>query len=180
MSVFDSKNRTFRHRNEIDVFLRLKGVEEEVPVTIFASLGERALDLLNDERPFIPVRCNNGKTMLIAKTQIESVVEQNDGKTEEEELEQLEEDFTQETIREAISKKSFDPYEMLRVEPGASPEEIRAAYKARIKAVHPDALASLGLDDDITKAAILATQKVNYAYQKIMKERGAKTADRVV
>jgi hypothetical protein len=180
MSVFDSKNRTFRHRNEIDVLLRLKGVDEEIPVTIFASLGERAQDLLNDERVFIPVRRPSGETVLIAKTQIESLAEQNASREDEEELEQLEEDFTQETIREAISKKSFDPYEMLRIQPTASPDEIRAAYKARIKAVHPDALASLGLDDDITKAAILTTQKVNYAYQKIMKERGAKTADRVV
>ncbi len=179
MSVFDSKNRTFRHRNEIDVFLRLKGIEEDIPVTIFASLGERCLDLLNDDRTFIPVRHQSGETMLIAKTQILSLTEQDSKADDTEEMEQLEEDFSQETIREAISKKSFDPYEMLRVSPSATPAEIRAAYKARIKAVHPDAIAPLGLDEDLTKAAILATQKVNYAYQKIMRERET-TTDRVV
>ncbi|WP_425408953.1 J domain-containing protein [Hyphococcus sp.] len=179
MSVFDSKNRTFRHRNEIDVLLRLKDSDEDVPGVIFASLGERALDLLNDERTFIPVRRDSGEIILIAKSQIASLTERENASNADDDIEQLEEDFSQETIKEAIAKKSFDPYEMLRVSPAASPEEVRAAYKKRIKAVHPDAIASLDLDDDIKKAAILATQKVNYAYQKIMRERGS-TTERVV
>lgn len=179
MSVFDSKNRTFRHRNEIEVLLRLKDSAEEVPVTIFASLGERPLDLLNDERTFIPMREPSGEIILIAKTQIASLVERKSDTEKEEQPEFLEEDFSQESIKEAVSKKSFDPYAMLRISPEAGPEEIRAAYKARIKAVHPDALAFLDLDEDIKKAAILATQKVNYAYQKIMKDRSAST-ERVV
>lgn len=179
MSVFDTKNRTFRHRNEIDVLLRLKDSAEDIPVTIFASLGERALDLLNDERTFIPVRQPSGEIALIAKTQIASLTERKGENEKEEEPELLEEDFSQESTKETAAKNSFDPYAMLRISPQASPEEIRAAFKARIKAVHPDALAFLDLDEDIKKAAILATQKVNYAYQKIMRERGA-SAERVV
>ena len=40
-----------------------------------------------------------------------------------------------------------------------------------MKAVHPDTIASLDLDDDLARAALLAAQKVNYAYKKIMRER---------
>ncbi|WDI30886.1 J domain-containing protein [Hyphococcus flavus] len=179
MSAFDSKNRTFRHRNEIEVFMRLKGSDDGAPVTIFASNGERPQDILNDDRTFIPIRRQSGETILIAKSQIEALTERTSKLEDEADNEALEEEFNQESIKEAISKKSFDPYALLRIAPGASPEEIRAAYKARIKAVHPDTLAALGLDEDITKAAILATQKVNYAYQKIMRERGS-TTERVV
>lgn len=175
MSHFDSKNRTFRHRNEIDVLLRLKDSDEAIPVTIFTGAGERALDLLNDTRAFIPVRLPSGEITLTAKTQIASIAERKFQKDQERAAEKHEEDFRHEEIEGAAAKKSFDPYAMLRVAPSASADEIRAAYKARIKMVHPDALASLGLDEDITKAAILATQKVNYAYQKIMRERGSTT-----
>ncbi|MEZ5916981.1 MAG: hypothetical protein R3C40_05365 [Parvularculaceae bacterium] len=52
----------------------------------------------------------------------------------------------------------------------ATVEEVRRAYKVRIKAVHPDTLSGLELDDDIAKAAILAAQRVNYAYRQIMGE----------
>ncbi len=176
MSVFDSKNRTFRHRNEINVALRLKGADEDLAVTIFASPGERAQDLLNDERTFIPVRTGTGETMLIAKTQIEYVLERRAEETPRRAREPLNDGFDQDAIKQAISASSGDPYSLLRVSPDAGADEIRAAYKARIKAVHPDTLASLGLDEEITRAAILTTQKVNLAYQKIMRERGASTS----
>lgn len=175
MSTFDSKNRTFRHRNEINVLLRLKGSEETVPATIFAGLGERPLDILNDERAFIPVRLPSGEITLTAKTQIASIAERKQKMAEEDEPQQRKEDFCEDAAQGTASKKPFDPYAMLRVAPTATADEVRAAYKARIKMVHPDAIASLGLDDDITKAAILATQKVNYAYQKILRERGVTT-----
>lgn len=65
----------------------------------------------------------------------------------------------------------FNPYKTLRVSPHATDAEIRRAYKARIKAVHPDTFSGLEIDDEISKAAILATQKVNNAYHRIMRER---------
>lgn len=178
MTAFDTKSRTFRHRSEIAVSLRLKDSDEEIPATIFAGQGERPLDMLNDERAFIPVRRPSGDVMLVAKTQIASLTERKDENEKAEASGRQEEEFSQEPIKEA-AQNSFDPYAMLRVSPEASPEEIRAAYKARIKAVHPDALAFLDLDEDIKKAAILAAQKVNYAYQKIMRERGGSGAERV-
>ncbi len=62
------------------------------------------------------------------------------------------------------------PYKILRVSPDASLEEIKAAYKARIKAVHPDA--HHGDDEERQRAAVQATQLVNRAYKAILDERG--------
>ena len=74
MSAFDGKQRTYRHRNEIGVVLRLAAAgEEPVRATVFTSLGERASDLLNDARAFLPVRLASGETMIIAKSQIASI-----------------------------------------------------------------------------------------------------------
>lgn len=179
MSAFESKNRTFRHRNEIDVSLRMMSADKPVNATVFASLGERASDLLNDSRAFIPVRLHSGETMIIAKSQIAAITESIENDDEEQKSRIHGEDFSSDADAPEKPAASFDAYAMLKVAPDAGADEIRAAYKARIKAVHPDTMASLGLDEEIAKAALLATQKVNYAYQKIMRERGAKT-DRVV
>ncbi|MEO1014926.1 MAG: DnaJ domain-containing protein [Pseudomonadota bacterium] len=67
------------------------------------------------------------------------------------------------------------PYKILRVSPDASIEEVKAAYKARIKAVHPDA--HHGDDEERQRVAVQATQLVNRAYRAIMDERGRGAAD---
>ena len=152
--MFDRTNSGYRHKNEMPVRLQLVGAEP-VDASIFHVNGERLTDLLNDPRAFIPVRTEEAGVMIVAKTQIVSILERED-----------------DSVNVAESGKSFDPYIMLRIAKDASLEEIRTAYKARIKSVHPDSVASLGLDEDLEKAALRTTQKLNYAYRKIMRERG--------
>ncbi len=185
MSAFDAKQRTYRHRSEICVTLRMSTSPEPVAATVFASLGERASDVLNDARSFIPVRLASGETMIIAKSQIASITEKDAAsqeKNQDKKKSKLHgEDFSEAPKLEEKSVKPFDAYAALRIAPSASDDEIRTAYKARMKAVHPDRLSALGLDEEIAKAALLATQKVNYAYQKIMRERGREPqTDRMV
>ena len=180
MSAFDTKQRTFRHRNEINIKLVMSNSDKPVAATMFTSLGERASDLLNDSRAFLPVRLGSGETIIVAKTQIASIME-NEGGEESAKSKLHGEDFSGEPKLQDKALKTFDAYATLRVTPAASNDEIRTAYKARMKAVHPDRLASLDLDEEIAKAAVLATQKVNYAYQKIMRDRGAQPqTDRMV
>lgn len=152
---------SYRHKKEIPVLVRLAG-DAPFDATIFVVNGERLTDLLNDPRAFIPIRKEDGTVMAAAKSKIISIEET------------LPEQPKPESVRPA--GKGFDPYEMLNVKPGASVDEIRAAYKARIKTVHPDIIASMGLDEELAKAALLMSQKVNYAYRKIMKEREAVSA----
>ena len=168
--MFDKNNASYRHKNGADVRVRLTG-EEPFNAVAYLSIGQRLTDLLNDERAFIPMRRENGDMLIIAKSQIASIVEAEAAVNPEETQTALPEKTAQ--PRRAAGRKGFDAYAVLRVAPDSPIEAIRAAYKARIKAVHPDAIAALDLDDDLAKAALLSAQKVNFAYRKIMRERGA-------
>ncbi len=158
--MFDKASGGYRHKSETQVQLQLAGAAP-IEVTVFHVNGERLTDLLNDPRGFIPVRKGDGAVMIVAKTQIVSILESNTNKAAEDE--------TIDTLKTAAP--AIDIYEMLHVSRAATDDEVRAAYKARIKAVHPDSIESLGLDEELKKAALHATQKVNYAYRKIMRER---------
>ena len=160
--MFDKTTGGFRHKNEKTVQLHIAG-REPMAATIFHVNGERLTDLLNDPRAFIPVRAASGEMMIVAKAQIASITEMDEeGETP-----------TEDKLPGKKAPTAFDPYETLRIAPDASHEELRAAFRARIKAVHPDTVASLGLDEDLSRAASQATQKIIYAYRKIMRERKA-------
>lgn len=61
-------------------------------------------------------------------------------------------------------------YTILEIEPTASIEEIKKAYRSMALKYHPDKVSYLG--EDVRKAAEQKFQKVNEAYEKIKKERG--------
>ncbi len=157
--MLDRANGGYRHKNETPVRLQLIGGEPE-NAHVFNVNGERITDLLNDPRSFIPIRTQSAGVKIVAKTQIVSMLEYGDDVN------------SKPAARTVSASKSRNPYAVLRIEEGASIEDIRAAYKARIKSVHPDLIASLNLDEDLSRAALLATQKLNYAYRKIMRDRG--------
>jgi hypothetical protein len=165
--MLNHSSNTFRHVNSADVRICLTG-EEPFDGVVYLTIGQRLSDLVNDDRAFIPVRRENGETVIIAKSNINSISERIAVKEDGDE---------EQDSSTAKSARSFDPYAVLRIAPHADLDDIRAAYKKRMKAVHPDAIAALELDEDLSRAALLVAQKVNYAYQKILRERqaGAKT-----
>ncbi len=157
--MLDRASGRYRHKNETPVRLHLIGGEPE-NAHVFNVNGERITDLLNDPRSFIPIRTQSAGVKIVAKTQIVSILEYGD------------DEVNPKPEARPASGKSRGPYAVLRIEEDASIEDIRTAYKARIKSVHPDLIASLNLDEDLSRAALLATQKLNYAYRKIMRDRG--------
>lgn len=156
------KSTSYRQTREVDIELTLAG-QESFESAVFLMLGARVSDLLNDHRSFIPVHGPDGGVMMVAKSQIVSILERDTGFSPDDEPEEKEE--------ENISKRTFNPYKILRIDPNAPFDEVRNAYKRRMKAVHPDSIAALDLDEDLAQAAVLATQKVNYAYKMIIKQR---------
>lgn len=259
--MFD-RSSAHRHKEALPVRITLDG-QEPFNAAVFIKVEERLSDLLNDPRPFLPVRREDGSILMLAKSQIASIIERElsdeeraalaaaNGhaaqdeftrqaaeeaarlKTEEDvrrravELERLRaeieakraaqraaseqqaqsnadsdepdpaaasgpeapqseagaDDRAQSAQRPNRPRRAFDPYAMLRVARGASVEEIKKAYKTRIKAVHPDVIASLDLDEDVVRAMHLTAQRINQAYDRIMREfyraeeRAAETPD---
>lgn len=167
--MFDKQNHTFRHVNCADVRVAMTG-REPFNAVVYLTLGQRLSDLLNDARHFIPVRLESGETMIAAKSQIVSI-------TEIESVAEAGAPDVAPAKNRAAPRREFDPYAVLRISPDADLDAVRAAYKTRMKAVHPDTVAGLGLDDDLARAALLAAQKVNFAYKKIMRERAEAAPD---
>jgi len=62
-----------------------------------------------------------------------------------------------------------EAYKILEVEPNASIEEIKKAYKAKVKQYHPDLVQNLGRE--IQELANRKLLKINYAFNLILKQR---------
>lgn len=65
-----------------------------------------------------------------------------------------------------------DAYKVLEIDPSATDDEVRAAYRRMALKHHPDKVASLG--EDILKAANEKFQRINEAKERIFKARGMK------
>ena len=65
-----------------------------------------------------------------------------------------------------------DAYKVLEIEPSATDDEVRTAYRKMAIKHHPDKVASLG--EDIRKAANEKLQRINDAKERIYKSRGMK------
>lgn len=161
--MFNCKSEHYRQKSETPVAVRM-ACGDAFEATVYLLHGARLTDLLNDERAFIPAQRVDGDMIVLAKSQIISIVDKSAAQEEPADTEDDE-------GTDNIASRKFDPYTVLKLDPSASNSEIRAAYKSRIKAVHPDTIAALGLDDELVDAALKTTQKLNYAYRKIMRER---------
>jgi DnaJ like chaperone protein len=73
------------------------------------------------------------------------------------------------SIKSMFIEETDYAYKILEVDPAASNEEIKKAYRKMANKYHPDKVSHLG--EDFQKVANQKFQKVNEAYEKIKKER---------
>ena len=71
-------------------------------------------------------------------------------------------------VREEIPSKNA--YTILGIDPSASDEEVKKAYREMAKKNHPDLVSSLG--EEVRQAAEKKFQEINEAYETIKKQRG--------
>jgi len=77
----------------------------------------------------------------------------------------------QRTLRNPTPKPAApSPWDVLGIEPGASPEAIKAAYQNKIRQYHPDKVADLG--PELRELAETHSKAINDAYAKL-KKKGA-------
>lgn len=65
---------------------------------------------------------------------------------------------------------SRSPYEVLEVSPGATTEEVRAAYRRKVQQYHPDKVAELG--PEIREVAERRMKEINAAYEELKRRNG--------
>ena len=114
---------------------------------VFVAQGERLADVLNDSRGFLPLLMADGQVSNIAKSTVAMA-----------------------SVVAEQPQERTDPYKYLRIQRGASFQEVRSAWMKRLKACHPDLLASMDLDEEIIYTARRVSQKLNDAYDAIVSE----------
>ncbi|MBL8710416.1 MAG: DnaJ domain-containing protein [Rhodospirillaceae bacterium] len=116
---------------------------------MFVAPNTRVSDTINDTREFLPFENADGETEIVNKHHIRRLVP-----------------------LENQAKLGHGPYDLLGVAETASDEEVKAAYRKAIAAIHPDNIQSLNLPPDFVELATRKAAQANEAYAKIKKLRG--------
>lgn len=135
-----------------------------IKVALFVSPQGRLLDLLNDDRGFLPLETDGGETVFIRKDAILRVAPIPAPKEDRD---------TARAARDAMQSGSAisDPYELLGIGREATAAEIREAYRQRCLENHPDRLQALGLAKEYVEFANRRMAEINVAYDRLREAR---------
>lgn len=74
------------------------------------------------------------------------------------------------SVKAMFIKETDSAYKILGIDPSATDEEVKRAYREMAKKNHPDLVGNLG--DEVRQAAEKKFQEINAAYETIKKQRG--------
>ncbi len=145
--MFDSGPRKAKNKYAVEVELDDGRV---MILFVFVTPAARVIDMLNDDRQFIPFETSDGSIVIYKKTAIRRLS----------------------PLFAAERKATKDPYDIIDVSAKASDQEIHDAYRKGIASVHPDRIQALGLPVDFMELATMRAAAINDAYDRIKRERG--------
>lgn len=82
-------------------------------------------------------------------------------------------DEKKQNIEQSKTARGYDPCRILRVRPGATQAELKAAWRERIQECHPDRVRGGGHHESVVQAAQREAAMVNAAYQTLKSLRAA-------
>jgi DnaJ like chaperone protein len=65
-----------------------------------------------------------------------------------------------------------EAYKLLELAQDASNDDVKKAYRAKVRQFHPDIIKSQGASEEYLKEATIKVQEINAAYEMIKKSRG--------
>jgi hypothetical protein len=145
--MFDTGQKKARNKYAVEVELDDGRVRT---MFVFVAPAMRVIDVLNDERAFMPFETTEGTIVIYKKTAIRRLTE----------------------LFAAERTATRDPYDIIDVSAKATDKELHEAYLRAIAAVHPDHIQSLGLPQEFLELATKRAMAINDAYDRIRAERG--------
>ena len=138
---------------------------DRVSGALFISPQGRVLDLLNDDRGFLPFETDEGALTFLRKEAIRRVtpIASNGGAGNASGA-----GSGQAPPPPPPSEaEQEDPYRLLGVPPEIDTEALREAYRQRCREYHPDRLQALGLPKEFIDLATRRMASINAAYDRI-------------
>jgi DnaJ like chaperone protein len=145
--MFDPGQRKARNKYAVEIELEDGKVQT---LFVFVAPNTRVIDMLNDERMFIPFETTDGNIIMYKKSAIKRLTE----------------------LFATERSATRDPYDIIDVSAKATDKELHEAYRRAIAAVHPDHIQALGLPQEFIELATKRAMAVNDAYDRIKRERG--------
>ena len=118
---------------------------------LFTPIGKTVADTLNGGGSFIEFEPYGGEKSFVAKSQLASVKPVGVPKVPN----------LNARLRDV---DSFDPYAVLRLNEGASRDELRQSYFALAKAYHPDRYATAELPEEVREYLAAMARRINAAH----------------
>lgn len=145
--MFESGPRKARNKYAVEVELDDGRVQT---LFVFVAPASRVIDMLNDDRLFIPFETSDGAIIIYKKSAIRRVTE----------------------LFAAERMATRDPYDIIDVSSKATDKEVHDAYRRAIASVHPDHIQAMGLPQEFVELATKRAMAINEAYDKIKQQRG--------
>lgn len=157
--MFSTQAKRNKERNR--VIIQVEG-RSSIEGHLFTLPGERVIDLLNDDRDFLPLELLSGDAVMVRKSEIQMVEPSSD-------------DNKIDPLFLGSARAIFD------INANTSPEVLKSTYKERLNQLHPDLVTKAGLHPALAECARMLTERLVSSYEKAAKElaRDMSRAERI-